>query len=128
MGKKSLDIGNQLIILPCADKEHDEKWSQKRNLADFPCPFRCILASQPNCGKSTVCKNIALQARPLYDRLVVVCCSKDTKDYDDLEPDVVTDRLPNIESFDRDKKNLLIIDDYKPKTVADKALLDRLFG
>jgi hypothetical protein len=126
--KKQSGLGNKLIILDCADKKDDEIWSKGRNLANFPCPFRCILASSPNCGKSTVCKNIALQARPLYDRIVIVCCSKDTEDYNELEPNIVMDTLPSIESFDRKHKNLLIIDDYKVKTSKDKALLDRLFG
>lgn len=121
-------MGNKLLIIDCPDKKGDEHWSKGRNLANIPCPFRAILSSQPNTGKSTLCKNIALQARPLYDRIVVVCCSKDTKDYDDLEPNIIMDRLPSIDSFDRKRKNLLIIDDYKPKTQADKNLLDRLFG
>ena len=121
-------LGNKLILLGCDDKKNDEIWTKSRNLANIPCPFRGILASSPNCGKSTVCKNIALQASPLYDRIVIVCCSKDTTDYDEIEPNIVMDTLPSIESFDRKYKNLLIIDDYKVKTAKDKALLDRLFG
>ena len=79
-------------------------------------------------GKSTVIKNILLHAEPLYDRVVIVCCDKSTKDYDDLEPHLVTDHLPSVESFDPDYKNCLVIDDYRAKTTHDKNLLDRLFG
>lgn len=125
---KKIDFGNEIIVLDCPDKEKDEHWEPGRNLANIPAPFRAILAACPNSGKSMVCKNIALYARPLYERIVVVSCSKDTKDYDELEPNIVLDRLPSIESFDRNYKNLLIIDDYKPKKSIDKALLDRFFG
>jgi hypothetical protein len=121
-------LGNKLVILPCPDKKNDEKWYKGRSLGNIPAPFRMILCGSVNSGKSTVCKNIALHSKPLYDRLVIVCCSKDTTDYDDLEPHIVLDKLPAIESFDRNYKNLLIIDDYKPKTSLDKSLLDRYFG
>ena len=123
--KKSLP--NKFIVLDCPDK-NDEEWTPKRSLANFPCPYRCLLAGTPNCGKSTLIKNLLLQARPLYDRLIIVCCSKDTKDFDELEPSIVLDKLPSLESFDRNYKNCLILDDYKPKTSVDKANLDRVFG
>jgi hypothetical protein len=121
-------VENKLIILGCGDKKNDEKWYAGRNLGNIPKPFRILLCASPNSGKSMLIKNFALKADPLFDRIVVVCCSKDTTDYDDLEPNIVLDKLPSLESFDRKKKNLLIIDDYKPKNNIDKAMLDRYFG
>jgi len=124
--KKSLP--NKLLLLGCKDKDNDESWSKKRSLANIPCPFRMLLCAGVGNGKSTVVKNILLQAKPLYDRVVVVCCDASTRDYEDLEVSIVMDKLPSIDSFDNNYKNCLIIDDYRPKTSADKAQLDRLFG
>ena len=125
-GKQSLP--QKFIVLACPDKEKHEKWYAGRGLANFPSPCRILLAGVPNCGKSTTIKNILLQANPLYDTLTVVCCSRDTKDYDLLEPHMVLDYLPSLESFDRNKKNCIIIDDYQPKTKEDKHKMDRFFG
>ena len=126
--KNKTPIPDKFIILECPDKKNAEKWYPGRSLANFPCPSRILLAGIPDCGKSTVIKNILLHSRPLYDRLIIVCCTKETTDYDLLEPHLVLDHLPSIESFDRNYKNCLIMDDYKPKTTAEKAMMDRFFG
>ena len=91
----------EFVILKCPDKENAEKWYDGRSLANFPCPSRILLAGRPDSGKSTVIKNILLQAVPLYDRLIIVCCTIETSDFDLLEPHLVLDKLPSIESFDR---------------------------
>ncbi len=121
-------IPEKLILLPNPDKQYDEKWVKDRAVSNIPCPFRMILAGGVNKGKSTVIKNILMHAKPLYDRLIIVCCDKSTEDYNDLEPHMVTDKLPSVNSFDNKHKNCLVIDDYRAKTQADKNLLDRLFG
>ena len=123
-----LKLPNKLLLLPNPDKKHNEKWFKGRALGNIPCPFRGIIAATVDSGKTTVIKNLLLYADPLYDRLVIVCCDKSTKDYEDLEPHLVTDQLPTVESFDPDYKNCLIIDDFRAKNVADKNRLDRLFG
>ena len=121
-------LPNQIILLKNEDKKHDEKWENGREIGNIPCPFRMILLGGVGLGKSTVVKNILLHANPLYDRLIIVCCDKSTKDYDDLDPHIVMDKLPSVDSFDNEYKNCLVIDDYKPKSTKDKTLLDRLFG
>jgi hypothetical protein len=126
--KKDKTLPDKFIILACPDKAGQERWYAGRSLANFPCPSRILLAGRPDSGKSTVIKNILLHAKPLYERLIVVCCTKETKDYDLLEPHLVLDKLPSIESFDRKRKNCLILDDYKPKTTYEKAQMDRFFG
>ncbi len=118
--KKDKTLPDKFIILACPDKKNAEKWFSGRSLANFPCSSRILLAGRPDSGKSTVIKNILLHAEPLYERLIVVCCTKETKDYDLLEPHLVLDKLPSIESFDRRRKNCLIIDDYKPKTTQER--------
>ena len=121
-------IGKEIVVIECPDKKNNEHWDKKRNIANIPCPYRCILFSVPNSGKSTVIKNLLLNADPLYDRVVVVCCSKESADYNDLEPHLILDTLPSLDSFDRNKKNALIIDDFKPRTPQEKTQLDRFFG
>lgn len=126
--EKSINIPEGLILLKNKDKENDEKWHVGREPSNLPCPFRLILSGGVGKGKSTQIKNILLRAKPLYDRLIIVCCDKTTKDYDDLEPHLIIDQLPSVESFDNKHKNCLVIDDYRAKTQYDKNLLDRLFG
>lgn len=125
---QNIKIPNEFLILGCKDKKYDEKWTPDRNLANIPCPFRAILSGPVGSGKSTYIKNILLHAKPIYDRVIIVCCDKSTRDYEDLEPHLVIDQLPSVDSFDNHFKNCLVIDDYRPKTTADKGKLDRLFG
>ena len=83
-------LPSKLLLLPNPDKTHNERWKKGRAISNIPCPYRCIISGGVDKGKSTVINNILLHADPLYDRLVIVCCDKSTKDYDDLEPHLVT--------------------------------------
>jgi len=121
-------LGKQIVVIDCPDKKFDEKWFKGRNIGNLPKPYRAVLFGVPNCGKSTYVKNLLLNADPPFDTLTIVGCSDDTTDFKDLEPSIVLDTLPSLDSFDRSKKNALVIDDWKAKNPADKARLDRLFG
>jgi hypothetical protein len=121
-------LPDKFVVINCPDKKGHEKWYKGRSLANFPCPSRILLCGIPNCGKSLTIKNILLHSKPLYDRLIVVSCTKETEDFNELEPHLILDRLPSIESFDRNYKNALVLDDYKPKTSIEKANMERFFG
>ena len=48
----------KVVAFDNSDKKKAEKWDDKKDnhgnidLANFPCPFRCLLLGPPNSGKS----------------------------------------------------------------------------
>jgi hypothetical protein len=121
----------QLIHFNCSDKTLQERWTDSEkmtNLCNFPAPFRMLLIGPPNCGKSTLAKNIVINQRPYFDEVYVAHADCElTKEYDDLEPDVMFSEIPSLEYWDslpeyrsadengneKRIKRLLIIDDIE---------------
>jgi len=129
MSKKSIKDIKEIIIFENPDKAG---WTEKFDPSDLGrlChPFRGILAACVSAGKSVTIKNIVLHADPPFDRIVLYHISKDTKEYDDMNVEVI-DKTPSIDDFSNKKKNLLIIEDICVKDLnkSDKNKLDRMFG
>ena len=61
--KRELRLPNRLLALKNADKAFHESWHPKRNLLNFPHPFRAVLLGPPNTGKSATVKNLLLRAK-----------------------------------------------------------------
>ena len=60
----------KVVAFDNSDKKKAEKWDDKKDkhgnldLANFPCPFRCLLLGPPNSGKSNLIKNLIIHQKP----------------------------------------------------------------
>lgn len=124
----------KIVVLDNPDKGFHERWEEGRHLANFTHPFRAWICGRPNSGKGLVAKNIIAHANPVFDRIVVLHCSKKgTTEWDDTvvdpEEDII-EKVPQLDYFDNEIKNLLVIDDFNLSTLSkeDKLLIDRLLG
>lgn len=115
-----------------------ENWAQKGSspdLLDFPKSFRCCLMAQPNCGKTTIVKNILAHCHPPFEEVIVVHQDTESKDYDDLGEYEMCSLIPTPEELaERAHENpgprLIIIEDLPMQmlTPQQQMCLDRLFG
>ena len=116
---KLRNADRELMILKNKEKgSWIESWDKpaRRSLGCFPHPFRIALLAPPNRGKTNVCKNLFLEhqkTKHKFKHLVVITASKNSKEYDDLEPDSVLDTIPELDVFDGKEKICIIIDDYE---------------
>ena len=68
----------KVIAFDNADKKRAEKWDDKKDkhgnidLANFPCPFRCLLLGKPNSGKSNMIKNLIIHQIPRFTDIYVI--------------------------------------------------------
>lgn len=130
----------KIIRFGCADKTLKESWTAGRDLANFPSAFKLLLIGPPNCGKSTLSKNIVIHQRPHFDEVFVAHADCElTREYDDLEPDAMFSEIPSLDFWDslpteiddpitkktRPIKRLIIIDDIE-FTKAPKARLQNI--
>lgn len=127
-------LPQQIIPMDNYDKEFHEEWYEGRDLLDIPHPFRAILSSKPNGGKTTVIFNVALRVhkgkRPFEKILIVHCDPEETKEYDDIDPKEIVGRIPAVREMDPDAKTLVILEDldYENLDHEQRGRLDRLFG
>ena len=115
------------------DKKFHEQWTDQRDWLDFPHPFRMILASKPNGGKTTVILNIILRvaySKNPFEKIIVVHCDpKQTREYDDIDRELRAD-IPVPEDFSPKEKTLCILEDlnYINMSKEQKGRLERLYG
>ena len=115
------------------DKHFHETWYLERDWLDFPHPFRMMLASKPNGGKTTVILNIVLRVamspQPFESIIVIHCDPTQTHEYDDVKADIRAD-IPDSKDFKCDKKTLCILEDlnYLNMSQEQKGRLERLYG
>ena len=72
------ELPQSIIALPCEDKGFHEQFDHA-NIGNLAHPFRCILIGSPNCGKSTIVKNVVMHQQPEFDRVIVWHCDPETK-------------------------------------------------
>jgi len=130
--KKSKDINlpNQIIPIPNADKNWHESWDSNRNMANFPHPFRMLLLAPPNTGKTTLIKNILIRSKPRFKRIILIHCSGGVShEYDDLDAEII-EQIPAPTEFDGKDKTLVILEDINLKEMPkeQRMCLDRLMG
>ncbi len=127
-----MSLPNRLIPIHNEDKEFHERWKKGRNMLNFPHPFRMVAMGKPNCGKTTVVKNIIMRAEPPFTRIVVCHCDpENTKEYNDLGDITMLSEIPTPQEWEGDEeKTLVILDDMEFKGMGkeQKRNLDRLFG
>ncbi len=131
--QKKSRLPDELFPLPNPDKDFHEKWYVGRNLLDFPHPFRMIMCSVPNGGKTHCGKHIILrvgEGHQPFERIYLVHCLKThTKEYDDLDV-IMLDEIPDPDGFDGEKKTLVILEDldYLSMSKEQQGRLERLYG
>jgi hypothetical protein len=132
--RKKKRLPQKLIAIPNADKKFHEQWKDmpNRDMLNFPHPWRGVIFSNPNCGKTTDLKNILIRADPPFQRLYVVHVDGGyTKEYEDVEAKIL-DKIPapDDQILDGKKKTLIILEDLEYKFMSKQQLksLDRLFG
>jgi hypothetical protein len=127
--KKKKKLPKALIHMKNADKAFHERWTQARDELNFPHPARIIICGKPNSGKTSIIKNLIVRADPEFESITVLHCDEETQEYEDIGAQIITE-VPPLDEFDRETKNLLIIDDLSFKNLDKEAQkrLDRLFG
>jgi len=126
-------LPQKIIPFVNRDKGFHERWEEKRDWLDIPHPFRMVLASKPNGGKTTVILNIilrvAMSPRPFEKLIVVHCDPGQTQEYNDVQADVIAN-IPAPEEFSSHQKTLCILEDlnYLNMPQAQKGRLERLYG
>ena len=113
-------LGRKITIIPNADKDKGnwmEKWKPNaKNIGRIPHPIRLCAAGSCGRGKTNVLKNLFLThqsgKRP-FQELYIVCCDTGSQEWIDCEPNAVYDEIPDLDTFDKTKKTLLVIDDYE---------------
>ena len=127
-------LPNAIIPIQNNDKTFHEKWKANRDWLDFPHPFRMILASKPNSGKTTVIKNVlirtALGDDPFEHVIIVHCDPHMTNEYEEIENSTLLDEIPRVQDFQGLCKTLVILEDlnYLSMNIDQKGRLERLFG
>jgi hypothetical protein len=98
------------------------------DLSNFPRGSRIILAGLPNSGKSHDIKTIIFNAKPRYERVIVIVADINTKEYD-LTNEVYTSVLDIPNLVDIYEKTLLVFDDvdFIALKKEEKILIDSLF-
>jgi len=130
--QKEIEKNQGLYFFKNADKGFHEKWSKDRHPMNIPHPFRAVIAGRPNCGKSTMIKNLLMFNKPFFKEIIVVHCDPEyTKEYEDLGEEIeLISEIPPPEGFTGKEKTLVILDDleYKNLNKLQRKNLDRLFG
>jgi hypothetical protein len=138
MTKKKEKLPEKVIVFPNEDKSFHEKWDSKRGKLDIPHPFRIVINSVPNCGKSNTIKNIVTHCAETNPFMRIILIHPDveyTKEYSMFD-ELNLIKLgsfppPNSPYFDGQLKTLCIIDDYDIEHTATKEQkhnLDRLMA
>ena len=107
-------LPKEIIVFGNKDKLKNESWAEYRmnNPANFPHPFQMLLLAPQNSGKTNTIKNVIIQQKPDFDR-VLLWLNEGTNEYDDLlksGAELFTEP-PQLEDLDRTQKQVLIIDD-----------------
>ncbi len=91
---------------------HHDQNKDKRFASTLPShPARLILAGRSGAGKGSTAENILHRATPAFDRIVVYHYDTSTLEWEDCDAEMIDELPENPAKFwDRDKKNLLIID------------------
>jgi hypothetical protein len=128
--KRQERLPDAIIPIDNPDKLFHERWTNGRNMLNFPHPFRCCAIGPPNCGKGTVVSNILLRAKPEFEEVYCVHPDKDfTKEWECIGAEMLSE-IPAPEQWEGLVKTLVIIDDMELKGLSkeQKRCLDRLFG
>ena len=119
--KRIPGLPNKVVVIKNADKDvgnWSESWDYPKNRSPghIPHSFRLLALGAPGRGKTNYMKNIFLKhqsSAKKFQRLIVVTCDLSSREWDDCEPTMILDMLPDLNMFEEPIKTLLIIDDYE---------------
>lgn len=130
--KRKRSLPGHIIPIHNGDEDFHEQWYPARNLLDFPHPFRMILASKPNCGKTTIILNLILRVTkgktPFKRILIVHADPENTREYSSLDCEMLSE-IPSAEELPGDCKCLVILEDIPlmDLSLSQKSRLERLY-
>ena len=108
-------------------KSSDKQWHQRyedttaEDYANFCSPYVCIICNGKNVGKSRLAKNIIVHKNPPYEKIVVYSPMETTTEYtDDIDCEMINDINEVYGKFDRDQRNLFVLDDLDAKALNKK--------
>ena len=127
MSKAKYKLPNEIIKIANADKKFHESWHTGRNICDFPHPVRIGILGKVGMGKSTVAKNIFIRTQEAnehpYEQLIIIHGSDTTKEWDEMDPDLIINNIPDPQDFTQnDKKTMIIIDDFEMGGLSKQSL------
>jgi len=135
--KRICGLGGSVVVIKNVDKDVGgwmESWDKPktRNPGHIPHPFRLLALGGVGRGKTNSLKNIFLKhqsSSKKFQRLIVCTCDTDSQEWDDCDPDLVLDTLPDLEEFDGSEKTCLVIDDFEfaKMSKAEQKTLSTLF-
>ena len=128
MVKTKIKLPNEIIMIPNKDKEFHEL-PKKDDLGHMAHPSRIIACGPCNVGKSLILLNLMMRADPILDRIVIYHNDPESEEYSQVDAEYV-DEVPTIDYFDKNEKNLLVIEDINIKDMKrdQLALIDRYYG
>jgi hypothetical protein len=120
MPKSKFKMPNEVVVIKNEDKDTGwvETWDSppNRSPANIPHSFRCLALGGVSKGKSNYMKNIFLAHQSSsvpFKRLFVITCDLNSKEWDDCEPDLFTNKIPPLSCFQDNVKTMVVIDDYE---------------
>ena len=114
--KQKYKAPTEIIVMKNKDKKKHTSYKKGDSPIKFPLPFRCSILGNCNSGKSMLAKHILVTRQaslPKFDYVMVCHGSKSTCEYGDIEADDTIHEIPSYLDFDKEKNNLLIIDDME---------------
>jgi hypothetical protein len=119
-GTKIPKLGEKIVIIKNKEKDSGwgENWDKPKNRSPghLPHPFRLLALGGVGRGKTNSIKNLFLKhqtGKRKFKKLIVITCSEDSREYDDLDPDCVLTQIPDLGIFDGKEKTMVILDDYE---------------
>jgi hypothetical protein len=111
--KKKIDKLEKLCVFPSNDKDlFMEKYENEEELLNgcyVRHPFKACLISKTNGGKTNVIKNLLVCNN--FEKIYVVHGFIETKDYEDVDIERLSEFIPDINEIDKSKKTLIIFED-----------------